>query len=416
MKKTGIFFVYLFINTLQINAQNQWPVQIDSINIQKNWRTKAPIILNELKINPGSTIDKKQLEQGITRIWNIGNFSNVTYRIDSVGQKTVLTITAKDALTIMPIFSFSGNKDDYKLTLGVEDNNFLGKNIRAGIVGSYGTNVKDFRLNTAIPRQLLYRNMALSGNINYGRHSKQRYKNGEKISGVNYTGIFTGINITNPFHEDFFYTFSPDLGLSYFQHKTDSIYDYNNPDTNGYTINFIRISTSESIGYIKRMRHQRDGYHISIHLSGGIGLDTSSPSYISTGLYAGYHKLFNRVIQLSAYVSTAYTSSNIPSLIYHLGNNRVKGILYGEISGKTVYSAYVGGHFTYLNNNWFAIEHSVFVNWGNGTDHLYDLFKTSPLASVGTGVKLMVPMIPWLNISFYYTIGNGSNTGFSLQL
>ncbi len=78
----------------------------------------------------------------------------------------------------MPNFSFSGNRKEYMMTLGVIDNNFLGRNINFGIAGTFGTNVKYGNLNIGIPRQLLYRNMTLNGGLSYGASQNFRYENG----------------------------------------------------------------------------------------------------------------------------------------------------------------------------------------------------------------------------------------------
>lgn len=421
MKKQGYIFLFLLIYFNSTFGQDNWPsgnliIPIDSIKISKNWRTKDMIILNELGFDQGKEINQNTLDKGITRIWNIGNFSDVKYMIDTLeGDRILLNITAKDAITIVPILSFSGNQEDFRYTLGVSDNNFLGKNLKIGLVGSYGSNVTDFGINFTIPRQLLYKNMALHTKVVYGHNEQYRYDGGVKTTGVGYEKKVFSMSISNPWHEDFKYTFSPNFGLTYFQHSTDSIYNQPEIKDGNYTINYLSAYLSESIGYMKRKRHQKDGYLIIGSVGSGIGLDSSSPHYISLGLTAIYNKLFNQIIQFSAKFSTAYTSSDVPSLLFYKGNQNVKGSLYGEISGKAFYTAYIAGHFTYLNRNWIALEQSLFVNWGNGKDTYKDIYTTTPIASVGSGLSIMVPMIPWLYIRFFYTLTNGQNDGFSIE-
>ena len=124
---------------------------------------------------------------------------------------------------------------------------------------------------------------------------------------------------------------------------------------------------------------------------------------LSPTIFILYYKLFNRIVQFAAKFATGYTTSGIPSLLYYKGNREVKGIVNGEISGKAYYTAYIGGHFTYINRNWFALEQTVFLNWGNGSDIYADIYRTTPLTSVGSGVSLMIPMIPWLYLRLYFT-------------
>jgi hypothetical protein len=263
----------------------------------------------------------------------------------------------------------------------------------------------------------MYKNMSVGGGILYGNSRNFIIEDDEKIAGIGYLRKEVYGSISNPWHEDFRYRFSPDFSWRLFQHKTDSTLIASDiPNAGNYTINYLALSTSESIGYIQRIRHQENGYSVHMGMGVGIGLNTSSPSYFSIGGGASYHKLFNPIVQWSTSVNTSYTTSDIPSLIYYLGGNQVKGIITGEIYGKAVYYGSTELFFTYLNRDWFAIEQSVYVNVGNGSMVYADLFKTKPLASVGTGLKIWIPMIPWLSASVYFTYSKNKSNWFQLQL
>ena len=423
MQNKQFIFIFFLLAFMNISGQNQWPdsissIKIDSIKIKKNWRTKDKIIKSELGISPGMEVTKISLYEGVTKIWNIGNFSNVEYQIDTLpDDRILLNIEAKDAFTIMPNISFSGNKEDFRFTAGVIDNNFLGRNLRVGLNANFGSNGTDFSASLTIPRQLLYKNMSLYGSVVYGHNQQYRYDEGEKISGVGYKKKQFSFGVSNPWNEDFKYKFSPNLGIGYFQHQTDStLIDDDIPTAAPYKIDYLTIGFSESIGYIKRKRHQKDGYMVNGSIGWGIGLNKESPFYMNLGLSAAYHKLFNKTIQFSTYFSTGYTTSDIPSLLFYRGNSSVKGIINGEISGKAYYTTYSGFHFTYINIDWIAIEQSFFVNWGNGADNYTDIYTTKPIATVGSGIRLMMPMIPWLGIKFYFTKTMGHDNWFAIDL
>ena len=216
------FFIMLIISSAEIEGQDNSVadagVKIDSISIRKNWRTRESIIMQELDIRSGDIVTAEQIENSISRIWNIGNFAKVNYRIDTLENgRIVLNVTAQDAVTIMPNFSFSGNRKEYIMTLGVNDNNLLGRNINLGLAGSFGTNVRYGNLNIGIPRQLLYRNMTLNGGFSYGASQNFRYENGVIATGVAYRYNNISVFIGNPYHTDYKYTFSPNLALSYFR-------------------------------------------------------------------------------------------------------------------------------------------------------------------------------------------------------
>jgi len=392
-------------------------IKIDSISIRKNWRTKERIILRELGINAGDSVSTEQIQTAISKIWNIGNFAKVNYRIDTLrDERLLLKVYAQDAFTIMPILSFTGNRNEYLLTLGISDKNFLGRNIGLDLAGSFGTNAQYAKVNIDIPRQLLYRNMTLHGSFVLGEAQNYRYSNEVKTSGIAYLQKQASFSIGNPYHTDYYYTFSPNLGISYLSQRTDStLLAPGVPSSGNYQINYLGISTSESIGMINRIRNQQDGRLLSAGIGVGIGMDSESPEYVSMGLSGIYSKLLSKVVELDAGFSTAYTTAKLPSLINYLGPGQVKGILSGERSGQSIYSALASANFTYINRDWFALDQSFFANIGNATDVYLNLFKTSPLFSVGSRVRIVIPMIPWLGISFYYAYRGKGKHWYSMD-
>jgi outer membrane protein assembly factor BamA len=314
----------------------------------------------------------------------------------------------------MPVLSFFGNREEYKLNIGVFDNNMLGRNISLGLEGAFGTNAKYGNINIGIPRQLLYRNMTLGARFNYGTASVYLYDNGAKISGVGYSHTDFNLHIGNPWHDDYNYKFSPDLSLGYFNHQSDSaLIEPGLIQPAAYTVNYLTISAAESIGLMNRKRHQRDGYNISAGIGSGVGLSKESPAYISAGFSGVFSKLFSRFLQIDGSLSSGYTTSGLPSLISYLGPGHVKGLLSGEKAGKSIISSAIAVRLTYINRNWFAIEQSFFINAGNAADVYWHLFNTPPLASAGSSLRLMVPMVPWLAISFHYAWMGNTDHWFS---
>ena len=401
----------------QEKSGNELSVRIDSVSIRKNWRTRESIILQELDIKSGDIVTTQQIENSISRIWNIGNFAKVNYRIDTIENgRVVLNIIAQDAVTIMPNFSFSGNRKEYIMTLGINDNNFLGRNINLGVAGSFGTNVRYGNLNIGIPRQLLYRNMTLNGGFSYGASQNFRYENGIITKGVAYRYKNISMFVGNPYHTDYKYTFSPNLAISYFSHTSDSsLLDPAIPVWGSYDVNYLNISTSESVGLINRIRHRQDGYLVTAGMGYGIGLDKQSHGYFSFGIQGTYSRLVNRFIQLDAGIATGYTTADLPSLISYLTPGQVKGILTGERSGKSIWNANTAALITYINSDWFAVEQSFFVNAGNAAGIYWDLFASKPLFSAGTRVRFMIPMVPWLAINFYYAYRGNDKHWYSMD-
>ncbi|MFN8205954.1 MAG: hypothetical protein U0T82_00900 [Bacteroidales bacterium] len=391
--------------------------RVDSIRIRKNWRTRELIVLRELKIEPGQMVTHKDIEKAVTRIWNIGNFARVNYRIDTLpDQRLLLNITALDAFTIVPNISFNGNRKEYLLTAGIIDNNLFGRNISLDAGFSTGTTTRRMNFNLGIPRQLLYRNMILRGGFQYGNILRYRYDNGDCIAGTGYLQKNAYLSVGNPWHTDDHYTFSPDLGISVFSQRADSsLVPDGIPVLGNPMVSFLAVNISESAGIVNRIRHQQEGSILSVGLGYGFGLNHRSPGYAGVGISGFIAKLLNRIIQLSAGFNTGYTSARSEGLLFYLGPDQVKGILSGERWGRAYYSLATSLHLTYLNRDWLAMEQSFFWNAGQADNHYLELFERKPLYSVGSKLRLMVPMVPWLGINFYYAWRGSDKHWYSME-
>ncbi|RLD34838.1 MAG: hypothetical protein DRI73_03370 [Bacteroidetes bacterium] len=396
----------------------QFPVKIDTIIIDKNWRTRESIILNEITFSAGDTVSEEMIMKSISRVWNMKNFVDVDYCLKKdENDRNVLWFTAKDAFTVVPIISVQGSFQEYNIGLGIEDHNLFGRNIRLRISGNIGSLQKSYGFELGIPRQLLYKNMTLKTGFWLGGQKNYIIKDKEKQSGIAYDSKNAFLSIGNPNNEDDHYTFSPDLHISYLNHVTDSTFlDEGVPSMGNYTINELGISFSENIGTITHIRHQKDGFAAGISLGTGIGVDQNTKSYLNWGASAQYYKLLNKWVQLSVIFRYNGITTDYPSLYYYLGASSVRGILTGEIAGKNVYVLNMGVSLTYLNRTWAAIEQSFYVNAGNGSMLFNDLFHSRPIMSIGTGFRFMIPMVPWAVIKFDFTYSGKGNNWFFLDM
>ncbi len=392
--------------------------RIDSIQIHKNWRTRDKIILRELQFEAGQDVKKDTLKKSIEQVWNIGSFAYVNYTIDSTANGNhLLNLTARDAFNLVPYVTVSGNSDDKNLSMGFSDNNFLGRNIDLSLRGSIGSYQSSYGISLGIPRQLLYKNTTLSFHLSSGSGNNYRYQNKEKISVVAYRSWQFSGSIGNPWHTDYEYTFSPNFSWNLFQHKTDTtLLETAVPFVDDYKINYLTLTIGESLGLINHKGHQRNGYSISGAYDIGIGLNKSSPLYHNFSFGASYYKTLNKVVELSAKYSTAYTTSGLPSLRHYMNSADVKGIINGQESGQGYYNIKLTSSFTYLHFNWFALEHSVYTHAGMAHDRYFKLYSQKPRISVGTEIRVWTPMVPWLAASLHFTYLKGNRNWIHLDI
>ncbi|HKK61565.1 MAG TPA: hypothetical protein VJ951_03340 [Bacteroidales bacterium] len=408
----------------QLNSQSD-SVQIDQIVIEKNWITWDRIVLNELLFTEGEYARFGEIDTSINKVWNIGNFANVDYRIEDNGHGNRMVIEAVDAVKFYPLFTIDhSSENDYKYRLGAGDDNFLGSNSKLKIAWEKTPVAVKWDFSLGLPRQLLYKNMTTRFGFAKGNETKVFLEkmihevDGQKtaeyrqllLAPFDKTEIYAEFG--NPWHRDYQYRFSPDLGISYMKHNIN--YDLLSEEDRSLDVHvpeqeyqFLDITISENIGTINTKRHRKDGYTAGVAYDLFQGLKGTESHHVFN-MQGEYHKTFTSVIQLSAWIRTGYTTAS-DQYRFAKGSSDVLGLRTGEIFGKAYFSSYLGGHFTWLNTKWIALENAYFVNLGNGSESYNSLLGERPVIAVGSFLEITFPIAPIavFRFSFMYA-GPGS--------
>lgn len=387
-------------------------IQIDKIKFEKNWITWDVIIRKELGFEEGDTITLDDLKNAITKIYNIGNFADVSYVLTKTGKQNIVTFHTLDAVKFFPNIGIDhSSKEDYAYNLGWTDQNFLGSNTNLDLSWNKKPTGSSWNFNLGIPRQHLYKNMTISVGFNSGQTLAQHlerniiYNSFDEIDSVIYKPLMLApfnrfevfASIGNPWNLDHEYRFSPNISISYRKHifNDDILMDREIADEVGvYPFNnrMLSIGISESVGIINQKRHREDGYIISGSYGVTLGLSATSPSYHNIGIDAEYDKCINKIVQLKTKFSTGYTTAEDPYYQFIRGSTSVLGLRDGEIYGKSFYSLYMGGHFTWINKTWLAIENAYFINLGTGNDSYLNLYAKEPFLALGTSFFFNIPV------------------------
>jgi hypothetical protein len=224
----------------------------------------------------------------------------------------------------------------------------------------------------------------------------------------------------NPYHEDYKYTFSPDLETGWLRHKSELRW-FNDPAPNpdGY-IPFSRpfwyFRVTESVGTITHRRHQEEGYKVTGMIGAGIGLNQETKNYVEGSFRAEYHKLIRPRIQFSVQWEGNYTSTVYESLWVRYGPGNIRGIEYGELTGPLMQLASTGLYYTWLNWDWLAVEQSVFVQYASFMTSWGDWPGIKRHYAIGTGFQFTIPMYPAASVLITFSYNPKRYNWFYVEL
>jgi hypothetical protein len=407
--KSSLVLIVLSLAVLEpvwgqlVQVEDFIPHRADTVILERNWRTHDRIILAELEFAMGDTVTPENLSLSLKKIWNLQNFASVAYRWDSLpGGRYALILTTRDAVTVRPIFGGRiGPEYNPTVKLGIADRNFLGRNIGIELRGQIsGVDPLFGEVKVTIPRQLLWKNMS----IGTGARSEQVL-----YSHLTANQIF--VSVVNPFHEDYRYTFSPDVETGFLQHKSvplsaHDIIEGADPDNWPlYSHSFWYLRITESVGTITHRRHQEEGYNITGMAGAGFGLNPETRSYFEGSIRAEFHKLISPRLQFSARWEGHYSSSAYEPLWTRFSTGDIRGTYYGALTGPLMHLASTGLYYTWLNWDYLAIEQSVFVQYASAMKSIGDWSSVKRHYAIGTGFQFTMPMYPAASvlISFSYS-------------
>lgn len=379
----------------------------DTIILERNWRTRDKIILSELEFAVGDTVTPENLALSLKKLWNLQNFASVGYRWDSLPDgRSALILTTRDALTIIPIIGGRIQAPDETIKAGIADRNFLGRNIRLELRGQYSSNEPSFgEVKVTIPRQLLWKNMSLGAGL--------------RREDLNFDWIISDqafISIVNPYHEDYRFTFSPDLETGLIRHRQIKPFGLDEDNFQPYSRPFWYFRVTESVGTVTHRRHQEEGYNITGMVGASIGLNAGTRNFVEGSISAEYHILITQQLQFSTKWEGHYSSTEYKSFWTRYGPGNIRGIEYGEFTGPLMQLASTGLYYTWLNWDYLAVEQSVFVQYASAMTSIGDWSSIKRHYAIGTAFQFTIPMYPAASVLISFSYNPHRYNWFYLEL
>jgi len=128
MKITLLFF-FSFVTSLL------WCQKIASIDFENLKKSKTEFVAAQLNVSIGDSVSLDLIETNAQFLRDLNLFLSVDYTIDTLPNSDVsISYIFNEAISIYPIFSIAGFKNQLNLQLGAADINFLGKGNTIGVI------------------------------------------------------------------------------------------------------------------------------------------------------------------------------------------------------------------------------------------------------------------------------------------
>ncbi|MEL6919165.1 MAG: POTRA domain-containing protein, partial [Bacteroidota bacterium] len=123
---------------------------VADVKIQGTKRTRASFIKNIAKVKPGAVLDSLALEEDISRLKRLPSVSHAYFQVFAAQENTYnVFYNIEENFTLIPFASlYTSTNDDFAFRIGLQEFNFLGRNITLGgfyqrdIFNSVGLNIR----------------------------------------------------------------------------------------------------------------------------------------------------------------------------------------------------------------------------------------------------------------------------------
>ena len=296
---------------------------IGSININNNTKTYDYVIREQLLLDEGDILNKNQLEKSIQRIYNLGFFKNVDYKLNKRedGNYDIdINIEEKSTGSIGGSIGYS-TLDRQSISINYSQMNLFGKGISAGVDLSFYRYAKRFTFNMGKPN-------IFGSNIYWGTNVYFTDDNDSKNSVLNTSYDSLDYGMDNSFSFRLTDNITQRIGYSIsLEHLQKVSPSYRGVIREGKTTTSKLIN---SFSYDTRDYYNSPTKGVVLSLSNDFAGLGGDKKYISSVLYGAYYKKIfgDFVLKLEAkygHIASFGNESLYPTDGFKLGGYSMRG-------------------------------------------------------------------------------------------
>ncbi len=359
IKRVFLLFAFSFYYVLVMGQQ----ATVTKIEVKGTKHTKISFVKKLMKLKEGMPLDSLQMEQDITRLKRLPSISHAYYQVFPLKEEEYeVHYTLEENFTLIPFANlFSSSNDDFAFRVGLQEFNFLGRNITLGgfyqldVFNSYGFSLRaPYLFSNKLGLAFNYNNFTTQEPVFFEEDTAEyRYSNtGFEILGLYELNFKNRIELGfSLFNEDYNYlegATRPDvpLILNVDKHLFKLIYNYDNVDY---------------------FYHYLDGFRSNLNFQYVGSSDIALPEFLIGFNDFSYYKRIgshgNWANRLRLGLASNVNSPFAPFTVDNNLNIRGVGNTIDRGTGAIVFN--MEYRHTLVDKDWFVLQSNFFVDGGS---------------------------------------------------
>lgn len=408
-----VFFLFAFSLCCFLGEGQQ--AMVTKMEVKGAKRTKVPFVEKLATMQEGMPLDSLQMEQDITRLKRLPSISHAYYQVFPLEkEKYEVHYTIEENFTLIPFANlFSSANDDFAFRLGLQEFNFLGRNITLGgfyqldVFDSYGFSIRaPYLFSDKLGLAFNYNDFNTQEPVFFSEDTADyRYRN----SGFELLGLYE-INFRNRI----------EIGFSFFTEDYNYLSGATRPNV-PLTLNVDKhllklIYAYEDIAYFY---HYLDGFRSNLNFQYVGSSDAALPDFlIGFNDFSYYKRIGNRGNWANRLRLGLASNVNSPFAPFTVDNNlNIRGVgnTIDRGTGAIVFNTEY--RHTLVDKKWFVLQSNVFIDggsWRNPGGNFSDFLDNENLRIYpGVGLRFMHKRIfnAIFRIDYGYGITKNSANG-----
>jgi outer membrane protein assembly factor BamA len=123
------FCIVSLILIFGYNAHSQPCINIDSIRIEGNHRTKTEYLLHFIKSRSGQLTDSCSIAEDIRRLGNLAGVMHATAKLEKSDSLVILVYSIEERYTLLPVGDFGITDNNFRIGGGIMESNLAGRGL-----------------------------------------------------------------------------------------------------------------------------------------------------------------------------------------------------------------------------------------------------------------------------------------------
>ena len=381
---------------------------IDAIVVDGLFLTKPNVVTRELEFGEGEVVTRRQIEQSVQRLRNLGIFRIAEYELldrriplpdgtlpEAEQDRRILLITVDERWTLIPFGTFASSGGTLSLTTGLYDINFLGRYIQLGGQFQHFAGTNSFAFWWADPRFIGRRvsvgaSIAQTNRINvfYGRdrriegaHLLRRRSVAASMSYEWHRWLSTGVGLS--FADD---VFSVDL-------LSDELAQRELRRGLPERTDALSASASLRFGKIDANSFLRKGAAVGIGIRGAAKGFGASYGYVDNTMSFTSYLMLPLRSNFAFRAAAGTTTVKRPEYEFFVGGLGVlRGFLHRRFRGTRYWYSNAELRVPSIDTRWLVLQHIGFLDTAAVGDTVGELGTIDGM-STGVGLRILSPKI-----------------------